>query len=133
MGGATLTFYRRNDRGLTMNNHSCCAMLQYGEARMFLAADIGGETQRWLLDTFGAEAFQCDVYKSAHHNRTATVTEFLDALSPGLAVNTNTRSSTKQGDSQQDRRDIPRYYISVGTIHLSTDGSCWYVWQEKME
>lgn len=131
LGGATLTYYRRNEKGLTMNNHSACAMLQFGDARMFLAADIGGETQRWLLDTFGAEPFRCDVYKSAHHNRTATVTEFLDALSPSLAINTNTRSSTKTGDNQQDRRDIPRYYISTGTIHLLTDGSQWYVWQEE--
>ena len=133
LGGATLTFYRCDLPGITMNNHSACAMLQFGDARMFLAADIGGETQHWLLDTFGAETFQCDVYKSAHHNRTATVTEFLDALNPGLAVNTNTRSSTKVGENQQDRRDIPRYYISTGTIHLSTDGTQWYVWQEPME
>lgn len=133
LGGATLTFYRWNDKGLTMNNHSAAAMLQFGDARMFLAADIGGETQHWLLKTFGPEAFKCDVYKTAHHNRTATVTEFLDALDPGLAVNTNTRSSTQVGDKQQDRRDIPRYYISTGTIHLVTDGTQWYVWQEAVE
>ena len=133
LGGATLTFYRCDARGLTMNNHSATAMLQFGQARMFLAADIGGETQHWLLDTFGAETFRCDVYKSAHHNRTATVPEFLDALSPGLIVNTNTRSSTKTGERQQDSRDIPRYYISTGTIHLSTDGARWYAWQEPME
>ena len=133
LGGATLTFYRWDDPRQTMNNHSACAMLQFGDARMFLAADIGGETQHWLLSTFGAEAFKCDVYKSAHHNRTATVPEFLDAMDPGLAVNTNTRTSTKVGENQQDRRDIPRYYISTGTIHLSTDGTQWYVWQEPME
>ena len=133
LGGATLTFYRWDDPGQTMNNHSACAMLQFGDARMFLAADIGGETQHWLLESFGAEAFKCDVYKTAHHNRTATVSEFLDAMDPGLAVNTNTRSSTKMGENQQDRRDIPRYYISTGTVHLSTDGTQWYVWQEPME
>ena len=133
LGGATLTFYRRNEKGITMNDHSACAMLQFGEARMFLAADIGGETQHWLLKNFDASEFKCDVYKSAHHNRTATVPEFLDAMDPGLVVNTNTRTSTMTGDKQQDRRDIPRYYISTGTIHLLTDGAQWYVWQEPME
>ena len=133
IGGATLTFYRWEAKGITMNNHSACAMLQFGEARMFLAADIGGEAQHWLLDTFGAEPFKCDVYKTAHHNRTATVPEFLDALDPGLAINTNTRSGTRTGENQQDRRDIPRYYISTGTIHLSTDGREWYVWQEPVQ
>lgn len=133
LGSATLTFYRWVAKGITMNNHSACAMLQFGEAKMFLAADIGGETQHWLLETFDPAAFKCDVYKSAHHNRTATVTEFLDALDPGLVVNTNTRTSTMTGDKQQDRRDIPRYYISTGTIHLSTDGTQWYVWQEPVD
>jgi len=133
LGGATLSFYRWEKSGITMNNHSASAMLQFGQARMFLAADIGGETQHWLVETFGAEPFQCDVYKSAHHNRTATVPEFLDALNPGLVVNTNTRTSTMVGDRQQDRRDIPRYYISTGTIHLQTDGTQWYVWQEPMK
>ena len=52
LGGATLTFYRCNEKGVTMNNHSACAMLQFGQARMFLAADIGGETQHWLLEHF---------------------------------------------------------------------------------
>lgn len=133
LGGATLTFYRRDEKGITMNNHSACAMLQFGDARVFLAADIGGETQHWLLKNFDAADFKCDVYKSAHHNRTATVKEFLDALDPGLVVNTNTRSSTMTGDRQQGGRHIARYYISTGTIHMSTDGAQWYVWQEPME
>ena len=133
LGGVSMKVYRRDDKGITMNNHSACLMLQFGEARMFLAADIGGETQHWLLDNFDAAEFKCDVYKSAHHNRTATVTEFLTAMDPGLVVNTNTRSSTMTGDGQQGRRHIPRYYISTGTIHLSTDGAQWYVWQEPMD
>ena len=54
-------------------------------------------------------------------------------MDPGLAVNTNTRSSTKVGERQQDGRDIPRYSISTGTIHLVTDGTQWYVWQEAVE
>lgn len=133
LGGATLKVYRRDEKGITMNNHSACLMVQFGEARMFLAADIGGETQHWLLENFDASEFKCDVYKSAHHNRTATVPDFLTAMDPGLVVNTNTRSSTMTGDKQQGGRHIPRYYISTGTIHLSTDGAQWYVWQEPME
>ena len=42
-------------------------------------------------------------------------------------------ASTQVGDKQQDRRDIPRYYISTGTIHLITDGTQWYVWQEMAQ
>ncbi|MBQ7455646.1 MAG: hypothetical protein IJS53_04315 [Clostridia bacterium] len=132
LGGATLTFYRRDDPAINMNNHSACAMLQFGEARMFLAADIGGDTQHWLLDTFGAEEFDCDIYKSAHHNRTATVPEFLEALSPALVINTNTREETPVGEEQQAMFHLPRYYITTGTVHLATDGTQWYAWLEPM-
>lgn len=131
-GGAELTFYCRDKKGLTINNHSAAAMLRFGEASMFLAADIGGETQHWLLDNFDAAEFKCDVYKSAHHNRTATVPAFLTAMDPALAVNTNTRSSTQTGDKQQDGRDIARYYISTGTVYLTTDGTQWYVYQRPI-
>lgn len=132
MGGATLTFYRRNEKGITMNNHSAVAMLRFGEASMFLAADIGGETQHWLMENFDPAEFKCDIYKSAHHNRTATVPDFLTAMNPSLVINTNTRSSTMTGDKQQGSRGIARYYISTGTIHMQTDGTQWYVWQEPM-
>ncbi len=132
LGGATLTFYRRDEKGITMNNHSAVAMLRFGEASMFLAADIGGATQHWLLENFDPTEFQCDIYKSAHHNRTATVPDFLTAMNPSLAINTNTRSSTMTGDKQQGGRGIARYYISTGTIHMQTDGTQWYVWQEPM-
>lgn len=132
LGGATLTIYRRDAKGINMNNHSAAAMLRFGDAAMFLAADIGGETQHWLLENFDPAEFQCDVYKTAHHNRTATVPEFLTAMDPALAVITNTRSSTEVGEKQLDGRDIARYYITTGTIRMETDGTQWYVYQEEM-
>lgn len=132
LGGATLTFYRWDNKKQTMNNHSAVAMLRFGEATMLLTADIGGETQRWLLKNFDASEFKCDVYKVAHHSRTATVPDFLTAMDPGLAVITNTRSSTTTGDNQLGGRDIARYYISTGTIRMETDGTQWYVYQEEM-
>lgn len=132
-GGATFTFYRWDNKKQTMNNHSVTAMLQYGDARVMLTADIGGETQHWLMENFDPELFKCDIYKAAHHGRTAAVPDFLTAMDPGLVVVTNTKSSTATHDKQLDGRNIARYYISTGTICTETDGSQWYVWLEPLE
>lgn len=132
-GGATLTFYRWDNKKQTMNNHSVTALLQYGDARVMLTADIGGETQHWLMENFDPTLFKCDIYKAAHHGRTAAVPDFLTAMDPGLVVVTNTKSSTATHDKQLDGRNIPRYYISTGTVCTETDGSQWYVWLEPVE
>ena len=132
-GGATLTFYRWDNEKKTMNNHSAAAVLQYGDARVMLAADIGGEAQHWLLKNYDPALFKCDVYKAAHHGRTAAVANFLTAMDPGLVIVTNTKSSTATHDKQMDGRNIARYYISTGTICTETDGTQWYVWQEPLE
>lgn len=132
-GGATFTFYRWDNKKQTMNNHSVTALLQFGDARVMLTADIGGETQHWLLENFDPELFKCDIYKAAHHGRTAAVPDFLTAMDPGLVVVTNTKSSTATHDKQLNGRNIPRYYISTGTICTETDGSQWYVWIEPLE
>lgn len=132
-GGATLTFYRWDNEKQTMNNHSVTTLLQFGDARVLLAADIGGETQHWLLENFDPTLFKCDIYKAAHHGRTAAVPDFLTAMDPGLVIVTNTKSSTATHDKQLDGRNIPRYYISTGTICTETDGSQWYAWIEPIE
>ena len=132
-GGATLTFYRWDNEKKTMNNHSAAAVLQYGDARVMLAADIGGEAQHWLLKNYDPALFKCDVYKAAHHGRTAAVANFLTAMDPGLVIVTNTKSSTATHDKQMDGRNIARYYISTGPICTETDGTQWYVWQEPLE
>lgn len=132
-GGATLTFYRWDNKKQTMNNHSVTALLQYGDARVLLTADIGGETQHWLLENFDPALFKCDIYKAAHHGRTAAVPDFLTAMDPGLVIVTNTKSSTATHDKQLGGRNIPRYYISTGTICTETDGSQWYTWIEPVE
>ena len=116
-----------------MNNHSVTALLQYGDARVLLTADIGGETQHWLLENFDPALFKCDIYKAAHHGRTAAVPDFLTAMDPGLVIVTNTKSSTATHDKQLGGRNIPRYYISTGTICTETDGSQWYTWIEPVE
>ena len=130
LGGAHLKVYRNEAPGLSVNAASTALMVTFGEARIFLGADITGDSQHVLAEKYGDE-LDCDILKACHHGNTPTVPEMLDALSPSLSVITNNRSYTMENDRQLDRRDIPRYYITR-TIHLETDGHTWFVWTEKM-
>lgn len=132
-GGATLYFFRNDNPKASMNNHSLVAVLQYGDAKVMLMGDGEGETQHYLVNNVDPEMLKCDIYKAAHHGRTAVVADFLNAVDPGLAVITNTKSSTGTHDKQMGKRNIARYYISTGTVYTETDGSQWYVWQEPIE
>lgn len=132
-GGATLHFFRNDNPKASMNNHTLVAVLQYGDAKVMLMGDGEGETQHYLVNNVDAEMLKCDIYKAAHHGRTAAVAKFLNAVDPGLTVVTNTKSSTATHDNQMNQRNIPRYYISTGTVCTETDGTQWYVWQEPLE
>ncbi len=129
LGGASLKVYRDADAS-TVNASSAALMVTFGDARIFLGADITGDSQHVLAEKYGPE-LDCDVLKCFHHGNTPTVPEMLDALSPSLCVITNNRSYVMNNDRQLDRRDIPRYYITR-TVHLETDGQIWFVWTEKM-
>jgi len=132
-GGAMLYFFRNDNPKASMNNHTLVAVLQYGDAKVMLMGDGEGQTQHYLVKNVDAEMLKCDVYKAAHHGRTAVVADFLEAVDPGLTIVTNTKSSTAPHDAQLDRRNVPRYYISTGTICTETDGTQWYVWQEPLK
>jgi len=132
-GGATLYFFRNDNPKASMNNHTLVAVLQYGDAKVMLMGDGEGETQHYLVNNVDPEMLKCDIYKAAHHGRTAVVAKFLDAVDPGLTIVTNTKSSTTTHDNQMNQRNIPRYYISTGTVCTETDGTQWYVWQEPLE
>lgn len=131
VGGAELTIYR-SDEGKELNNRSAASMLRFGDATMFLGADISVDTQRWLMRNFDASCFDADIYKVCHHGNNKADKDFLAALSPALAIITNTRANAVNGTTDMNREKIPWYTIPCN-IHLETDGRVWYVWLDALE
>ncbi|MBO2515676.1 MAG: hypothetical protein CW338_00170 [Clostridiales bacterium] len=128
----TLKVFRWDAGGsISINDHSMVVMVQFGDARMLLTADVTGKAQKWLMQNFAPEEFKCDIMKAPHHGNNFLQAELADAASPSLVIITNPKSYTKDLNGQLDRRHIPHIDISV-TVHCQTDGKVWYIWREKM-
>ncbi len=129
VGDAELTVWQYIADGTSLNDQSACLMVRYGDASLFLTADIGGQTEKWLCENY-PDALDADIMKSPHHGIVTNVTEFLEKVSPSLVVITNTSTNSEKYSAQLDRMDIPRCYI-MKTVHLETDGTMWYVWTDR--
>ncbi|MCQ2457877.1 MAG: MBL fold metallo-hydrolase [Clostridia bacterium] len=130
LGGAGIKIYRWNDEHLTENHHSAAFMLRFGNASAFFGADLPNKSQQVILQSHDASEFKCDFYKTCHHAINATDPAFLKALDPAFAVITQGSAGTTAGDPQYKQYHIPCMHIQR-TVHLATNGECWYVWTEQ--
>ena len=114
------------------NARSLALKVTFGESTALLCADITGETQHALADNASEGLLCADIIKLPHHAITAAVPEFLDAVSPEAAVITNCESRAGDGAKKQlCSRGIPALFSGAGRVSAVTDGTDWYVWQEK--
>ncbi|SDZ26368.1 competence protein ComEC [Micromonospora pattaloongensis] len=68
------------------NNNSLVVSARVGGVTVLLAGDAESEEQRALLERHGAAGLRADVLKVAHHGSAYQETEFLDAISPAVAL-----------------------------------------------
>ena len=126
LGDARMVLYRRSDAGDT-NAKSGALHIRFGDATIFMTADISGETERWFLEQYGAEAMKADILKAPHHGIVRMVPEFINAVDPRLVIITNRKTANVK--EQLDNRGIANLCTSMGIITLETDGTDWYVQQ----
>lgn len=117
---------------LNTNARSLVLRVTFGESSILLCADITGEVQHELTDTFQDRELRADLIKLPHHALTPAVPAFLDAVSPQAVVITNrSQNVDSPAKSQLTSRGIPAYYSGDGLVHAVTDGTDWYIVQQK--
>ena len=128
-GKVTLTFWCNDDPSLDMNNNSAVTLLQYGTRRILFTADMERPGQAALLSRVSPLKLRADILKYPHHGKSGLTDEFLEAVSPSLAIITN--ASVRWGGVEYLAwRRIPYYFTNPGNktyIHLCTDGNTWIV------
>ena len=117
---------------LNANARSLVLKVTFGGSTALLCADIIGDTQHALAQSAPEGLLDADLIKLPHHAITAAVPEFLDAVSPEAAVVTNCESRAGDRAKKQLRcRNLPTLFSGAGRVSAVTDGTDWYVWQEK--
>ena len=129
LGGAELTVFYWAE-GFSMNAQSGAAKLIFGDCSALFTADITGDTQKYFLETLGAEFLKADVVKTPHHGITPMVSDFLNAVDPGYIWCTNYHGDrVEKTKNQATYRKIPIQFSGDGTIILECDGTDWYIKQ----
>ena len=90
MGTAFVNIYPSplyTDDGQADNKDCLTVRLDHGSRSFLFCADHDADTEAALLETYGADCFDTDLLKVAHHGANSSTTEeFLAAVSPKLAV-----------------------------------------------
>lgn len=126
-GDAKITVLRQHQ--FTTNNRSAMLLVEYGDCRLLLTADVENQGQAVLLKTYDVHA---DIMKFAHHGVTKMDQAFLEAVHPELAFFTHGSGNTKDAQRQLKSMSIPHLFATWGTITLSCNGEKWIVEQDVL-
>ncbi len=122
----------KSDIIYSTNARSLVLKVTFKESSILLCADIIGEVQHDLVETRDPALLDADLIKMPHHAITPAVPEFLDAVSPEVAIVTS-KEDLLYEDSiiQLTLRDLHPMYSGDGTVYAVTDGEDWYIYQTR--
>lgn len=132
LGEAELTFFQNEREGQEhgINARSMMVHVRYGERSLLLPADVTGVSLGQMMDDY-PDLMDVDIMKSPHHGINRLRHEFLVQTAPELFVITSNLAGGETLAKQLRDQKIAHYFISQGTVSLSTDGKLWYVEQKK--
>lgn len=130
LGNARLEVIKRDVSWFSENDCSAMIRLDYGERSLLLTGDVDRDCQNNLLKTV-PEKLDVDIFKYPHHGVRPAGWNFLEHMSPELAVITNTRSRVKDARKDAEKRGIATLFTAEGLVRLRTDGHIWVV--DQME
>lgn len=133
LGSAELTLYQV-PWGDNTNNRSLVTRLTLGERSILLPADIGQSGMLWLLDTYGAQAFQADILKAPHHGIDLVPPELLAAAGPQAIFITYVPHSRNEETVKKLRMlGYEPLFAGLGSLVMKTDGNLWTITQLPRE
>ena len=132
LGDASIQVFRYWDIP-NANARSMIERVQFGEASIWLAADITGLCQEYYAGALELEVLKADIMKVPHHGITPVQADFMDAVAPEFCVITNYEDGVGMIKGQMEEHGIPALYSGEGEIIMETDGHDWYVWQNLLK
>lgn len=130
LGGAELTLMQCVE-ARDANALSGVLHVRFGQSTMMLTGDLSGASANWFLEHYSPELLNADILKYPHHALVNMPAKFLDAVDPGFVFITNSKRNTVEEVKPLTKRGIPFLWNESGRITLETDGTDWYIWQDK--
>lgn len=135
LGEATATVIARKKSWFTVNDRSAMLMVQYGDRRLLLSADVELSGQNELLKNPPECGLEADVLKYPHHAVDKAGWNFLKHVNAELAIVTNRYSAIKVARKDSEKRGLPLVCTAERPVRLRTDGVIWVLdylpgWEE---
>lgn len=132
LGNAEVLVIQKTENWFSMNDRSAMLLIQLGECRLLLTADVERDAQNLLLKAC-PELLEADIFKYPHHGVTRAGWNFIKHIDAELAVITNEREKTASASEDAENKMLPLLYTGDGMIRLRTDGHIWVVdqWQPE--
>lgn len=130
LGGARLVFLQneRPQAGHGVNARSMMIYIIFKANTLLLTADVTGYSLAQVMEDY-PEFMKADIIKAPHHGIDRLRPEFIDFVAPELFIITGPDEQGTRLTDQLRKLNMPRYYTAMGTVHLTSDGTSWYVRQ----
>lgn len=125
LGEAVITVIRC-DQKWGQNARSAACRVDFNGGSLLLLADVSNRVLTYWMETRDAAEFDCDLMKAPHHGIDGVGEDFMNAASPEAIICTNCTSY----DHDKRLEQMGALYSGDGTVHVETDGTDWYIWQD---
>lgn len=114
------------------NARSAVLMAQLGERTILLTGDIDARTMEHYTEKYGAEKIKADIMKAPHHGLATIVEPFRSMVDAEMIYVPNLKKNTNKFNNYMKKNapDTTLMYSGDGSIHMETDGTDWYIWQD---
>ena len=109
LGDATIRVFRHWDIP-NGNARSMIERVEFGEASIWLCADITGKAQEFYVGDMSPELLKADIMKVPHHGITPVQADFMDAVAPEFCFITSYEKDVTTIKSQLEGRQVPVLY-----------------------
>ena len=133
LGGVKLTFFRWYS-GNSAAARAAIVHAQFGDSTIMFLSDLSTTGQRYHSGTINLTMQDVDIVSAPNHGKDVFLNKFIDNLTPEYVFVTNyNNDAVKNITKQLTRRNIKIGYAGSGTIHMATDGTDWYIYQNMKE
>ena len=124
LGPANCTVMRRDISNPNVNQTSAMLMVQYGECRLLLTADVFGIALQHLAEEYDVKA---DIMKYPHHGIDTIPPVFIQEVAPEFAFLTHATRGSEKGQQSLYWFGVPYDFATEGILHFTSNGEYWLI------